>query len=778
MGRRARPRAEATLAEAAFGLRAEPSLPMSVRRDRRRRRRSSRGSATKIILLALGVIVTTMVVAGLSAVGYVVSVATGAPPLEDLEPDDPGANSVVFAADGKTRLGVIESEIARRPVVSTAIPQSAKDATVAIEDRRFYEHRGVDFEGVVRAAVKNLRSGETVQGGSTLTMQLVRTLYIDNERTFKRKIREAKLAEELENAHPGREGKEWILTKYLNSVPYGTVGGQEALGIEAASRIYFDKPASELEVHESAMLAGLPQAPSLYSPFLYPRRAKLRRNDVLDRMAEEGFIEQRTAERAKRRGLDLDAGRYYTQRRESFFFDYVKQELIDRYGVTTVRRGGLRVYTTVDLRLQRAARAAIGKRLTFPDPPSGAVVSIDPRTGYIRAMASSARYGERKFNLAAQGKRQPGSTFKTMALMAAVARGVDPDATSYESRRLKFRDPQWGPIDVSTYADSYPGRISLARATLISDNSVYTQLALDVGPDNVKQTARRMGIRSKLNGYPGESLGGLERGVSPLEMANAYATIASGGWRNRPKAITRVVRADGEVDDLRRPRRHKAFPDGVTLEVTKLLKQNIERGTGKAAQIRCPAAGKTGTTDEHKDAWFVGYTPRLATAVWVGYPDRGVEMKTLYNGGPVAGGTFPAEIWGDYMGSATRGRCADFPSSPSQPVTLGRFAGTYASQGAPGTGRDDDNRNEFGGGGDPTAFEAQAQATTGGAESGDEDGDDPAAGGGDNAAAGSGDDPAAGGGGGDDTPTGGDEGSSGGFDPGAYESPAAAAPGE
>ncbi|MBA2637686.1 MAG: transglycosylase domain-containing protein [Solirubrobacterales bacterium] len=750
---------------------------MSVRRDRRRRRRSSHGGASKILLLAFGVMLVSAVLVGLSAVGYVVSIATGAPPLEDLEPADPGANSVVYAADGKTRLGVIESEIARRPVTSAQIPESLKDATVAIEDRRFYQHRGVDFEGVVRAAVKNLRSGETVQGGSTLTMQLVRTLYISNERTFKRKIREAKLAEELENAHPGRTGKAWILTKYLNSVPYGTVGGQEALGVEAASRIYFDKRASELDLHESAMLAGLPQAPSLYSPFQYPRRAKLRRNDVLDRMAEQGFIAVRTAQRAKRRGLELNASRYYTQRRESFFFDYVKQELINRYGVATVRRGGLRVYTTVDLRLQRAARASIAERLTFPDPPSGAVVSISPRTGYIRAMASSARYGERKFNLAAQGKRQPGSTFKTMALMAAVARGVDPDSTSYESRRLKFTDPRWGPIDVSTYADSYAGRISLARATLSSDNSVFTQLALDVGPDKIKETAHQMGIRSKLNGYPGEALGGLERGVSPLEMANAYATIASGGWRNRPKAITRVVRSDGHVDDLRRPRRHKAFRNGVTHEVTALLEQNIQRGTGRAAQIRCPAAGKTGTTDEHKDAWFVGYTPRLATAVWVGYPDRGVEMTNLYRGGPVAGGTFPAEIWGDYMGTATRGACADFPQSPTEPVALGRYDAKYARQGAPGAPGGDDRDGTFSRTPGP-AREAVPTPDAGAGGPTSADGEEPSNGGGRTGGGGS---DGGRGGGGDADPgatTGGSDSTSGGFDPGAYESPSAGADGE
>ncbi len=732
---------------------------MSVPRERRRRRHS-RGGPAKAVSLLLGALVATVGIAALGAVGYVVSVAVGAPPLSELEPADPGSNSVVLAADG-TRLGFIESDIARRPITSQEIPQTVKDATVAIEDKRFYDHRGVDFEGVVRAAVKNLRSGETVQGGSTLTMQLVRTLYIDNERTFKRKVREAKLAEELENVHDGRRGKEWILTKYLNSVPYGTVGGQDALGVQAAARIYFDKHARDLKLHEAAMLAGLPQAPSAYSPFLYPDRARARRNQVLDAMAEQRMITPQAAERAKRRGLGLDPSRYYTQRRESFFFDYVKQELIDRYGTSTVRRGGLVVKTTLDLRLQRAARKAIAGRLGFPQAPSGAVVSIDPRTGSIRAMASSARYADLKFNLAAQGKRQPGSTFKIMGLMAAVREGVDPDSTSYTSRRLKFTDPRWGPIDVSTYADSYPGRITLARATLSSDNSVYQQLALDIGPEKVKQTARDMGIKSKLNGYPGEVLGGLEQGVSPLEMANAYATIASGGWRSRPKAITKVTRPDGKVDDFSQPRRHKAFADGVTLEVTRLLEQNIQRGTGKAAAIGCPAGGKTGTTDAHKDAWFVGFTPRLSTSVWVGYPDRGLEMQTLYRGGPVAGGTFPAEIWGDYMRVATRGRCVAFPSAPRQPVALSAYSGRYARGGAGGGGPGEPADEAAA----PPAYEAQAETATIPAPGSQPSSDPAPSEDGETGGAGPDGGPSAGAGG---EPTGG-------FDPGDYAAPA---PGE
>jgi penicillin-binding protein 1A len=697
---------------------------MSARRDRLRRRRQ-RGGAAKPLVLVFGLLATVAALAGLGAVAWVVGVAQSAPDLRELKPQDPGATSVVYAADG-TRLGFITSDVLRRPIKSDEIPDNVKQATIAIEDRRFYDHEGVDFEGVVRAGVKNISSGKTVEGGSTLTMQLVRALYGDKERTFKRKIREAKLAEELENAHRGTKGKEWILTKYINSVPYGTEGGITAVGIQAAARTYFDKPASELKMAEAAMLAGLPQAPSAYSPFRSPEKALARRNDVLDAMAEQGMIQQKTAARLKQTELGVKPSRYYAERREGFFFDYVKQELIDKYGIDAVRSGGLSIKTTIDLELQQAARKAIAGRLGFPDAPSSAIVSIDPRNGYIRAMATSAQYSQRKFNLAAQGKRQPGSTFKIMVLMAAVARGIDPKSTSYTSKPLKLNDPRYGPIEVKTYSNSYIGGANLVRATVASDNSIYMQLDLDVGPENVTQAARDMGIKSKLNSYPAEGLGGLEFGVSPLEMANAYATLASGGWRNKPKAITKVTFPDGEVDDLSQPRRHKAFTDGEVYEITKILEQNVTGGTGTKAQIGCPAAGKTGTTDNHRDAWFVGYTPRLATSTWVGYPDRQVEMTSTYFGGPVAGGTFPAEIWGDYMRVAKRDFCGGFPQ-PKVAFQGQSFSGRYQRSSRSGderydtddgtqsaqdfeTGDGTDTGGGTGGGFDRDAYETPPQA--------------------------------------------------------------------
>src|SRR4051794_25186549 len=360
------------------------------RRERQRRRRRGKGGPARPVFLALGVITTLVALAALGAVGWVVSVATSGPALDSLKPQDQGSTSVVYAADG-TRLGFIQANILRTPMPAAAIPNVARDATIAIEDRRFFDHKGVDFEGVVRAALKNLESKDDVQGGSTLTMQLIRNLYTQDKTRagiegYKRKIREAKLAEELENVHPGRGGKDWILNKYLNNVPYGTVGGQTAVGIQAASRIFYDKPAAKLKLSEAALLAGLPQAPSLYNPFQQPDRARARRNDVLRRMADQGFITHEQAAAAQKEPLGVKPNRYYTFRREGYFFDYVRQQLVDQYGVERVRRGGMRIYTTLDLKLQQAARKALDGHLGGQDR-SGSIVSVDPRNGEIKAMA-------------------------------------------------------------------------------------------------------------------------------------------------------------------------------------------------------------------------------------------------------------------------------------------------------------------------------------------------------------------------------------------------------
>jgi penicillin-binding protein 1A len=637
-------------------------------RQRKTRRRKRHGGGSKV-LLGFGVVATICAIAVLSAVGYVLAIAATAPDLDELKPDDKGELSVVFAADG-TRLGFIQSDILRRVVPWEDMPVHLRRATVAIEDERFYKHEGVDLNAIVRAGIKNLESGDTVQGGSTITQQLVRALYIDDpKRNFERKIREAKLASELEEEH----SKTWILHNYLNSVPFGTVEGRTSIGVQAASVTYFDKHVKDLELHESALLAGLPQAPSQYNPFRNPTAAIERRNEVLEQMLENGYITQAQYEEAARRKLSLKRGFRYVNRREPYFFDYVQEKLIERYGVGVARRGGLRIHTTINPKMQDLARDAINLHWGDPAGPSSAIVAIDPNTGKIRAMASSGTYGERRFNLAAQGHRQPGSAFKTFVLTAAILKGVDPDATSYTSKPLALNVGEGAPPwEVKTFGDSYIGTVSLTRATLSSDNTVYAQLILDLGPEAVCQAARRLGITTKLDCYPAEGLGGLTRGVTTLEMATAYATLASGGVRRRATGIERVIHPDGTRDNWAKSKGTRVMTDGQAYEVTKILQMNIDSGTGTLADYGCPAAGKTGTTDESKDAWFVGYTPQLSTAVWVGYPDAGIAMPGAQ------GGQYAAPVWHDFMLPASNGYCEDFPP-PENAFVTAPFYGEYAT---------------------------------------------------------------------------------------------------
>jgi penicillin-binding protein 1A len=628
--------------------------------------------------LAIGIVllVSLGLIAGFSAIGYVIALANGAPPLG--KPVNRGLTSSVYAANGQL-LGYIQADEISTPVAWKRLPQACKDATVSIEDERYYKHGGVDYTAIVRAAAKNATSGKTVQGGSTITMQLVRNLYISApKRDFKRKIREAKLASELEQEH----SKTWILNQYLNTAPYGTVGGQSAMGLQAASQTFFAKNAKDLNLSECAMLAGLPQAPTDYNPFLNPAAALERRSEVLTKMAQLGYITPAEANKAKASKLRLHRGTRYTKIREPYFFDYVKQQLIDKYGINTVRKGGLRIHTTIDPRLQNAARSAINSTLVTPGDPASAIVATDPKTGYVRAMASSGGYGQSQFNLAAQGSRQPGSSFKTMVLLTALRQGISP-STTYNSHPIDIKSSKYGPIKVSTYSDSYQGNVSLVQATVTSDNSVYIQLDLDVGPENVKDTARKMGIRSKLNGWPAEGIGGLTNGVSPLEMSHAYATLASGGVRAKQLVISKVDFPDSKEDTTYKVHRKRVFSDGVVSELTKILAQNVDGGTATGVRgggFTCPAAAKTGTTDNFRDAWLVGYTPTLATAVWIGYPNAQQSMYNVEGVGQVNGGSLPTDIWTKFMKAAIGNRCKEF-AAPKNPFVSKPFTGKYAEEG-------------------------------------------------------------------------------------------------
>ena len=611
---------------------------------RRRPRRRPQHRPLLVFLLAATGLLTLVALAGGAGVYTFGSSCS----LSSLREVRIGQNTFVYAADGSS-LGSIPAERNRQVVPIASVSAWMPKATIAIEDRRYYSHGGLDPQGIARAVVADAKARSVVQGGSTITQQLVRNLYISNERTIQRKLKEACLALKLNDAW----SKERILESYLNQVYYGNL----AYGIEAASQTYFSKPARALNLREAALLAGLTQAPSAYNPFVEPAKALARRNAVLQAMRGQCVITDRQYRWAVgSKDLHLRPGRLYKEIREPYFFGYVRDRLIRTYGTETVRSGGLSVYTTILPRWQRAAQDAIRETLTEPGDPAAAVISIDPANGAIRAMTAVVPgRSNNQFNLLSQARRQPGSTFKTFVLAAAIEKGIDPDTSYYVSAPFTYRPVSDGNCDdgswwcVKTYDSTYNGWTSITRATLRSDNAVYAQLTLDVGPERVGTTARKLGVRSPLEVggqyVPAMGLGSIA--VSPLDMASAYATLAAGGIYSDPTAIRKVVLPNGKEDTAAgwgTPKRTRVIPDGVAWKVTQILEDNVRYGTGARAAFGRPAAGKTGTTDRHADAWFVGYTPDLATAVWMGYAAGEIPMENVH-GIAVSGGSFPAEIW-------------------------------------------------------------------------------------------------------------------------------------
>ncbi len=631
--------------------------------------------------------ISTLALGGLAAAGYVAAVADSAPNLNERQPATPGANSQVFASDGSS-LGFIHSSILRTPAPSSQIPTVLRHATVAIEDRRFYHHGALDYTGILRAAIKDVfQGGSTLQGASTLTMQLVNQLYLRNhKRDLRYKIVQAKLAQQLEKVH----SKNWILDQYLNDVPYGTVDGQTAYGVGAASEVFFNKPVSQLNLAQAALLAGMPQAPSEYNPFIAPGLARQRRAAVLQAMVKSHYITASQADDASRQPLGEQHNTSYSQRNQPYVFDYVVQQLHQHFcphqaftdPCPKVDQGGLKIYSTINLNDEQLARQSLLSHEGGSGQPAAALASIDPNNGHVLAIANTSDYSQSSFDYATEGQRSPGSSFKMFALMTLIHDyDGDPNQTYYTS---KYLAAGWLPSNpsysVHTAEQSYQGDISITKATIVSDNTVFAQLAVDLGMDKFDRMAHDMGITTTLTGNPAEVIGGLTYGVTPLEMADAYGTVANGGNHIPPTAIEKVVFPDGSVANLGDPPRKQVFSYGETYEATSVLKQVLSNPAGTAAGEGwgCPAAGKTGTAENEGNAWFVGYTPQLSTAVWAGYPND----NNAYVG---FGGSVSAPIWHDYMAAASNGFCGDW-SSPSNPWHGSAFVGAHSSSQAPSNG--------------------------------------------------------------------------------------------
>jgi penicillin-binding protein 1A len=598
------------------------------------------------------------------AYGLVLGVRSDIPQLEQVKQRERQRDGVILDSTGQRVLARLVGSESRKIVASGEISPVMKQAIVAIEDRRFFEHRGVDVRGIVRAIWQDVRNKKVVQGGSTITQQFVKNAYLTSKRSISRKLKEAALAWQLDQVWP----KDKILANYLNTIYFGN----GAYGIERAAQTYFGHGAAKLTLAEAALLAGIPSDPSLYNPVTNRPAAHARRREVLQVMLDQQDITYNEFRLANRTPLPKpeDIHRLGLRGPAQYFVDYVKQQLVDRCGSGKVFGGGLRVVTTIDLRLQEQARAAIAKWLPGDAGPAAALVALDPRDGRVLAMVGGDNYRESQFNLAVQGERQPGSSFKPFVLAAALQQGISP-STELESKpvTISLGDRNWY---VRNYEGSNLGWIDLTTATVYSDNTVYAQLTRLVQPKAVVKVAYDVGITSPLKSYFAIGLGA--EAVNPLEMARAYATFANGGKRvdsklfgNRPRVVRSVSGCGGKNPP--KPRQVITEPNAEI--INQILQQVVQSGTGRRAALPDrPVAGKTGTTENYGDAWFVGYTPQLVVAVWVGYPTRLQPMLTEYHGDAVAGGTYPALIWKSFMENALP-YLKDEPESFPYPSTPG-----------------------------------------------------------------------------------------------------------
>ncbi len=578
--------------------------------------------------------------------------------------------STIYAADGSV-LAAIFLDQNRDYVHLRWIAPIAQKAVVAIEDDGFYEHGALDLPALLRAAIANLAAGDITQGGSTITQQLVKQAVIgDTTQTLARKFREAALAIQLEQ----RYTKDQILELYLNEVYFGN--GQ--YGIGTAAQYYFGRPAAQLRLPQAALLAAVIRAPGYYDPVVHPVHARSRRNEVLHKMASLGWISQTRADKAKASplGLQRSAG-LQTQTVEPFFVYFIRSQLLDMSNheydalgktreqrVHTLYQGGLKIYTTLDPAWQRYAQQAVDESpsISLTGGPDVSLVSVDAKTGAIRAMLSGKDYERDQLDLVWQGRRQVGSAFKPFTLTAAFEEGF-PSGKVYDSTS-PYCDPRWQSATgcVSNAEPGGGGYIDLWTATQNSVNVVFAQLALDVGPEKIVEAAHQMGITAPLDAVPSITLGTEE--VSTLDMASAYSTLANGGVHCESFAVSRIALPGGKILFRHTPQCRQVIDADIAHLVTAMLQRVVSYGTGTAAAIGRPVAGKTGTGQDYDNVYFAGYTPQIATAVWVGFPAGNISMESYY-GHSVFGGTLAAPIWHSFMVQATAGMpVVGFPAPP------------------------------------------------------------------------------------------------------------------
>jgi penicillin-binding protein 1A len=608
----------------------------------------------------------------------------------------PSEATRIYASNGEVIASLYRENREFTPL--NQIPVVFQRAVIAIEDDRFYHHRGVDVRGFTRAMWRNLLAREVREGGSTITQQLARSIFLTQKREVSRKVAEMMLAVEIER----RLTKAEILERYLNQVYFG----QGAYGVEMAASVYFGRHAKDLDLAQSAMLAGLIRAPSIYSPYQNPVLAKAQQRVVLQRMVQLRYITRSQAARAVEEPVPLaeEGNAGLIGIRAPYFVSYILPYLLERYGEDFVYSGGLRVYTTLDLRLQRAAEkevrhgidAAQDQRLRIGQ---GALVAVEPGTGYIRAMIGGYDFAQSQFNRAWQARRQPGSSFKPFIYTTALGVGASPakiivdEPVTYEIPGARERI--WKP---KNYDRTYSGRVTLRTALERSINIPAVKTLAEVGPEAVIQTAHRMGILSPLQPNLSLALGTSE--VTPLEMASAFGTLATMGVRAEPVAVRKVLTRSGQVLEDNLPRRELALSSDVAYVMVDLMKGVITRGTGRAAAIGRPAAGKTGTTDDYRNAWFIGFTPQLVTSVWVGNDDNKPMRR-------VTGGMIPARIWAAFMKTALDGVPAEDWAKPDLVVTVT----VCGSTGLLATGACPNPRNEvFIRGTEPTEYDRTVPA--------------------------------------------------------------------